>query len=735
MQTSLDFSHERDLTIEDLVRRVEAYYPDANFVLLKKAHLFAEKAHAGQKRSSGEDYIIHPMNVAATLIKLHMDLDTIVAGLLHDVVEDCAISPQEIEKEFNQGVADLVLGLTKISKIEFKSKEESQIENFRKMVVAMAKDLRVIIVKLADRMHNMRTLQYVSDEKQKKVAQETLDIYVPLASRLGINSVKSDLEDLCLRFLKPEIYYRLAEKVSMKKSERDSYIKEVIVTIKEKLMEYSLHAEVKGRPKHFYSIYKKMSTRGLDFEQVQDLLAFRIIVTNITECYKALGIIHSSFTPIPGRFKDYIAIPKVNNYQSLHTTIVGPKAERIEIQIRTHEMDEVAEAGVAAHWKYKEGFAGKSAPKLDWVQELLEYNKNTGDNNHEFLDVIKNDLDLDGVFVFTPNGDVRELKYGATPLDFAYEIHTEVGHHCVGAKVNGKIVPLKHILKSGDTIEILTSKTQSPSKDWLNIAKSSKARSKIKQWLLKIEREESRELGREILEKAFKVFGTSIKALKKNNEFKNMFDEMHITDEEELCVLVGSGKISAKGVLEQIPSLKDVVIKQEAQDIEQKISEIETYTEKMTKNVRKKSQSDNAVIVDGMSDVMVRMARCCNPIPGDNIIGYITRGRGITVHKEDCTRVDAETLLRNIKVNWNKGLSFSHPVSVRVMTQDKPGILSLISKTINNTGVNIRGALAKSMPDRKGSFIFEIEVKDYSELLKTISAIESLEEVISVSRV
>ncbi len=733
MHQNLDFSHERDISIDDLVRRVEAYYPEANFTMLRKAYHFAEKAHLGQKRSSGEDYIIHPINVAATLIRLRMDLDTIVAGLLHDVVEDCNVSPTEIEREFNQGVSDLVVGLTKISKIKFKSKEESQIENFRKMVVAMAKDLRVIIVKLADRMHNMRTLQYVSDEKQKKIAQETLDIYVPLASRLGINSVKSELEDLCLRFLKPEIYYRLAEKVSMKKSERDTYIREVITTIKEKLFEYSLHTEVKGRPKHFYSIYKKMTARGVDFEQIQDLLAFRIIVSNITECYKALGIIHSSFTPIPGRFKDYIAIPKVNNYQSLHTAVIGPRAERIEIQIRTNEMDEVAEAGVAAHWKYKEGLAGKSAPKLDWVQELLEYNKNS-DNTREFLDVIKNDIDLDGVFVFTPKGDVRELKYGATPLDFAYEIHTEVGHHCVGAKINGKIVPLRHILKSGDSIEILTSKTQAPSKDWLNIVKSSKARSKIKQWLLKIERDENRELGRDVLEKAFKVFGTNIKALKKNNEFKELFDKEHISDEEEMCVLVGSGKFTAKQILEYIPSLREAVSKQETTDIE-KITEIESYSNKMTKNVRNKTHSDNAIEVDGMSDVMVRMARCCNPIPGDGIVGFITRGRGITVHTTACNRVDAETLIRTIKVSWNKGFSFTHPVTVRVMTQDKPGILSLISKTINNCGINIRSAMAKSMPDRKGSFIFEIEVKDYSELLKTISNIEALEEVISVTRV
>ncbi len=727
MFQNLDFSHERDIGIDDLVRRVEAYYPDANFALLKKAFYLAEKSHQGQKRSSGEDYIIHPINVAATLIKLRMDLDTIMAGLLHDVVEDCNVTPQEIEKEISPAVAELVVGLTKISKIKFKSKEESQIENFRKMVVAMAKDLRVIIVKLSDRMHNMRTLQYVSDEKQKKIAQETLDIYVPLASRLGINSIKLELEDLCLRFIKPEIYYRLAEKVAMKKSERDTYIRDVLGIIKEKLLEYSLHSEVKGRPKHFYSIYKKMSNRGMDFEQIQDILAFRIIVQNITECYKALGIIHSSFTPIPGRFKDYIAIPKVNNYQSLHTTVIGPKAERIEIQIRTIEMDEVAETGVAAHWKYKEGMASKNAPKLDWVQELLEYNKST-DNNREFLEVIKNDLDLDGVFVFTPKGDVRELKYGATPLDFAYEIHTEVGNKCVGAKVNGKIVSLRHVLKSGDMVEILTSKTQTPSKDWLNIVKSTKARSKIKQWLLKVEREENKEVGREILEKALKIYSTSIKQLFKDNHLKEAFDELHIANEDELFENIGSGKLTIKELIEHVPHLKHLNVKEEAE-------EVESYTNQMSQNVRKKANKDNAVIVDGMSDLMVRLARCCNPIPGDSIVGFITRGRGITVHTVACNRVDAETLSRTIKVNWNNHFAFTHPVNIRVITQDKPGILSLISKTINNGGVNIRSALAKSLPDRKGSFLFEIEVKDYSELLKTISGIESLQEVISVTRV
>jgi GTP pyrophosphokinase len=715
---------------------MEGYDSEADLTLLRRAFIFAEKSHKGQMRSSGEEYIIHPINVAATLIKLRLDMDSIVAGLLHDVVEDCDVTPEEIEKEFSSSIAQIVVGLTKISKIKFKTKEESQAENFRKMVVAMAKDLRVIIVKLADRMHNMRTLQYVSDEKQKKIAQETLDIYVPLASRLGINSVKAELEDLCLRFLKPEIYYRLAEKVAMKKSERDEYIKSTWEIIQEKLIEYSLQSEVKGRPKHFYSIYKKMIARGVDFEQIQDILAFRMIVANITECYKALGIIHSSFTPIPGRFKDYIAIPKVNNYQSLHTTVIGPKAERIEIQIRTHEMDEVAEKGVAAHWKYKAGVNSDQSPgstKLDWVQELLEFNQSV-ESNSEFMDAVKNDLDIGGVFVFTPKGDVRELRYGATPLDFAYAVHTEVGNRCVGAKINGKMVSLRYTLKSGDSVEILTSKTQSPSKDWLNIVKSSRAKQKIKQWLLRIERENNREVGREILEKAFRVFSTSFKSLKKNNDMEIALKQLNITSEDELCILVGSGKFDTKTIISEMPSLKKQQAEIEEKDKE-KLDEIADYSEKLAKRVRKTANKDNAVIVDGMDDLLVRLAKCCNPIPGDPIVGYITRGRGITIHTVGCSRADAGDMSRQLSVEWNSEFAFKHPVNIRVITHDKPGILSQISKNINNIGVNIRSALAKSLPDRKGSFIFEVEVKDYSELLKTISIVESIEEVISVHRV
>jgi guanosine-3',5'-bis(diphosphate) 3'-pyrophosphohydrolase len=726
----IDFSHEPNLTIDELIKRTEVLLPEQDLTILRKCYDFAEKMHLPHKRSSGEPYIIHPLNVAATLVKLKMDLDSIMAGLLHDTVEDCYVSTEEISKLFGQSVALIVVGCTKISKIKFKTKEESQAENFRKMVVAMAQDLRVIIVKLSDRMHNMRTLQYVSKEKQQSKAQETLDIYVPLASRLGINSVKADLEDLCLRYIHPDVYYKLAERIAMKKRERETYIQETLLLVEEKMLEYSVTGEVTGRPKHFYSIYKKMQQRGVDFEQIQDLLAFRILVNNITECYKALGIIHSAFTPVPGRFKDYIAIPKVNNYQSLHTTVVGPKAERIEIQIRTFEMHEVAERGVAAHWKYKERNKSDATQKLKWVEELMEFNQNVTSSS-EFMDVVKNDLDVGGVFIFTPSGDVKELRYGATPLDFAYAVHTEVGNKTVGAKVNGKMVPLKHRLKSGDTVEILTSKTQTPSKDWLKICKTSRAITKIKQYLMKIERDEHVKIGEDILEKALKKFETSIKSVDKKNDFRPLLEKYHYKTLEEVFANIGSNHLPIKEVLIMIPSVAFT----ETDELELKEEEKEdSYLKKMTKTARKSTSNDNAVIVDGLDDIVVKMGKCCNPIPGDPITGIITRGRGITVHTLGCNRIAELEKTRQLRVEWNKHYNFSHPVNIKVTTHDKPGILSKISKSINTSGINIRSAIARSMPDQKGNFIFEIEVKDYSELLKTISTIEQMEEVISVNR-
>lgn len=728
MADRLDFSHEPNLTIDDLVGRVLNYHPEADVELLKRAYEFSAKAHITQKRSSGEPYIIHPLNVVATLVKLKMDIETLVAGFLHDVVEDCDVDPMEIEKFFGASIAQIVVGLTKISKIEFKSKEESQAENFRKMLVAMAKDLRVIIVKLADRMHNIRTLQYVSALKQQRVAQETLDIYVPLASRLGIHSVKSDLEDLCLRYLHPDIYYKLAEKVAKKRSEREHYIMDCMQTINEKLEEYNVKAEVTGRSKNFYSIYKKMNSRGVDFEQIQDLLAFRIIVSNITECYKALGVVHSSFTPIPGRFKDYVAIPKANNYQSLHTTVIGPKAERIEIQIRTYEMHEVAERGIAAHWKYKErgNQLVEDSKDLAWVKELLEFNQSMK-NNSEFMDAIKDDLDMGGVFIFTPKGDVKELPFGATPLDFAFAVHTEVGSTCVGAKINGKLVSLKYRLKSGDTIDILTSKTQTPSKDWLKIVKTSRARNKIKQYLAKIERDKNREVGEQLLEKAVISYGTTVKAIEKRGEFKKILEFYNLKHLEELFVQIGIGHSNVKDILKNIPSI-------EIENVEEVQEQIETLSQSIKAQAKRAANKDNAVIVDGIDDIQVRMGKCCNPIPGDQIVGLITKGRGISVHSFKCRKILDFEDGRRIQVDWNPNYQYKYTVTIRVITHDKPGILAQISRTINNIGINIKSAVAKSMPDQKGDFLFEVEVKDFSEYLRVVSTLEALDEVISVDR-
>ncbi|MBP9674320.1 MAG: bifunctional (p)ppGpp synthetase/guanosine-3',5'-bis(diphosphate) 3'-pyrophosphohydrolase [Bacteriovoracaceae bacterium] len=729
MIRTLDFSHEKELTIDELIRRIQVYHTTAPIDLIKKAYTFAEKAHTEQKRSSGEAYIVHPLNVAATLVKLRMDIPSIVSALLHDVMEDCDVGIAEIEQEFNKEIGQIVLGLTNIARIQFRSKEEGQAENFRKLVLAMAKDIRVIIVKLADRLHNMRTLEYVSKVKQTLKAQETLDVYVPLAGRLGIHTLKAELEDLCLRYLKPEVYYRLAEKVAKKKSERERYIEKVKSLIQEHFKQYSIEGDVTGRSKHFYSIYRKMQNREVDFDDIHDLLAFRIIVQNITECYKCLGVLHSAFTPIPGRFKDYIAIPKANNYQSLHTTVIGPDAERIEMQIRTYEMHEVAEKGVAAHWMYKEGTTDPS--KLEWVQRLLEFNQDIA-SSAEFFDTVKGDLDLGEVYVFTPNGDVKALSFGSTVLDFAYAVHSEVGNHCVGVKVNGKIVPLKHKLKSGDTVEVLTNKTQVPSKDWLKIAQTSRARTKIKQWLLQVERDKDHETGQEILEKALKIFSTSMKALEKKGDLRKVYEEYHLKDMEELYVQVGSGKILLKDFFKLIPHLNSEIEGQQKEELK----EIDSYGERLKLQSRKSAGKDNAIFVDGAGDIMTRMAKCCNPIPGDPIIGFITKGRGITVHTINCKKKDITgDSTRQIEVLWNPDFSFKHPVNIRVVSHDRPGILAQISKQINGIGVNIRSAIARSLSDKKGSFIFEVEVKDYSELLKTISTVEALEDVISVSRI
>jgi GTP pyrophosphokinase len=650
--------------LESICNKVSSYFLDAKLESITKAYHFADECHRGQLRSSGEPYMIHPTEVAQTLADLHLDIPSIVTGLLHDTVEDTHATLEQIEREFGKDIAELVDGVTKLSKITFKTSEEKQAENFRKMILAMAKDIRVILIKLADRLNNMRTLEHLSSPKQIVIAQETLDIYAPIANRLGISWIKTELEDLCLRYLHPDVYYKLAHKVAKTKKEREKYIEEVSNILDEKLKDYDIHAQISGRAKHFHSIFKKMERRKVDYEQVFDIIAFRIIVDNITECYKALGVIHATYKPVPGRFKDYIAMPKANAYQSLHTTVIGPHGERVEIQLRTQEMHQVAEGGIAAHWKYKEGkFDFRTRENLDWVNRLLEWHKDLSDPN-EFLETVKIDLFAEDVFVFTPRGEVKQLSHGASPLDFAYAVHTDIGHRCVGAKVNGKIVPLKHRLKSGDTIEIITSPSQTPSKDWLKIVRSSRAKAKIRSYIKEQERDRAHGLGKEILEKTLRPYGLSLSKIEKSGELQKTGQTLGLRTEIELFVAIGYGRITPEDIVSQI-------IPQEA--LEKKIEAARAGDQSFLKRVfhaaKKRSDNQNAITVAHIHDVLIRFGRCCNPLPGDGIIGFITRGRGVTVHTATCTKALDNDKERRVDVQWNindKGLIKRH-VKIRVV--------------------------------------------------------------------
>ncbi len=718
-------------TLETLCNTISSYFPDAKLELVHKAYQFAEASHKGQLRSSGEPYIIHPVGVAQTLAELRLDLSSIVTGLLHDTVEDTHATLEQIENEFGKDIAELVDGVTKLSQITFKTSEEKQAENFRKMILAMAKDIRVILVKLADRLNNMRTLEHLNPLKQKTIAQETLDIYAPIANRLGIGWIKIELEDLCLRYLHSEVYYKLRQQVAKTKKEREKYIDDVSDILREKLDEYDMKAQVSGRAKHFYSIYKKMERRKADFEQVFDLIAFRIIVDNITECYKALGVIHATYKPVPGRFKDYIAIPKANQYQSLHTTVIGPSGERVEIQIRTQEMNEMAEGGIAAHWKYKEGrFDTRSRDNVEWVNRLLEWHKDLSDPN-EFLETVKIDLFAEDVFVFTPKGEIKQLSHGATPLDFAYAVHTDVGNKCVGAKVNGKIVPLKHRLKSGDTIEVITSPSQTPSKDWLKIVKSSRAKAKIRAYIKQQERERGGKLGQEILDRAFRPYGHTLAKLERSGDVMKVAQHFHAKTLEEFYVLVGYGRITMDEVV-------PLVVPQEALNmkIEAAKEQDESFLKKVFKAATKRSETRNAITVANLDDVLIRFGRCCNPLPGDSIIGFITRGRGVTVHTATCTKALDNDPERRVDVRWNvtDKKSIKRHVKIRVLSQDEPGLLALMSQTITSCGVNIASANIRTTKDKKAIALFDVEVSDISQLQKVTSALEGKKGVITVER-
>ncbi len=712
------------IRLNDILDKVSSYNSAADMELIRKAYVFCAKVHQGQTRLSGEPYLVHPMEVAAILADLKLDVPTVVTGLLHDTIEDTLTTQEELEATFGQEVANLVDGVTKISKIHFKTKEESQAENFRKMLLAMANDIRVILVKLADRLHNMRTLQYQPEPKQRSIAKETLDIYAPMAHRLGISWIKSELEDLSFRYLDPQIYYDLASKVALKKKERESHVEEVKNIIIEKLAEHGIKGEVSGRSKHLYSIYRKMQNRNVEIDQIYDLIAIRVQVDDIRECYEVLGIIHSTWKPIPGRFKDYIAMPKGNMYQSLHTTVIGPFSDRMEVQIRTGEMHRVAEAGIAAHWKYKEGkgYDEREVKRFAWLRQLLEWQQELQDSR-EFMDSVKVELFPEEVYVFTPKGDVKSFPRGSTPIDFAYSVHTDVGHRCIGAKVNGKLVPLKYELKTGDIIEVLTSPHHTPSKDWLKIVKSSRARNKIRAWIKTEERKRSITLGHEIIEKDFRRYSLNFGKLQKAGEIKKIAVEFGFVGEDDLLAAVGYGKLSASQIVGKLIPAEKL-----EEHHERKESRVGKVMEKLTR------KSTSAITISGVDDVLVRFGKCCNPVPGDDIIGFITRGRGVTVHTIDCQLALESDPERRIEIAWNRDKRAALPVKIRVSCHDQKGILAGITQAITNCEANIASASIQSTVDKRGINLFEVEVTDLDHLNRVINNIMKVGGVIQVER-
>lgn len=712
------------IRLNDILDKVSSYNPGADLDVIRKAYVFSAKVHQGQTRLSGEPYLIHPMEVAALLAELRLDVQTVATGLLHDTLEDTLTTYEELQNIFGVEIANLVDGVTKISKIHFKTKEESQAENFRKMLLAMANDIRVLLVKLADRLHNMRTLQYQAETKQRSIAKETLDIYAPMANRLGISWIKSELEDLSFRYLNPQLYYDLASKVAMKKKERESYVEEVKENIVRKLQEHAIQGEVSGRSKHLYSIHRKMESRNVDIDEIYDLIAIRVMVEDIRACYEVLGIIHSTWKPIPGRFKDYIAMPKSNMYQSLHTTVIGPFGERMEVQIRTSEMHRVAEAGIAAHWKYKEGkgYDERDMKRFAWLRQLLEWQQELQDSQ-EFMNTVKVELFPEEVYVFTPKGDVKGFPKGATPIDFAYSVHTDIGHRCVGAKVNGKLVPLKYEMKTGDIIEVVTSPHHTPSKDWLKIVKSTRARNKIRAWIKTEERKRSIVLGREICEKDFRRYSLNFAKLQKMGELKRVAVEFGFVGEEDLLASVGYGKLSCNQILGKLLSEEKL-----AESREQKESRVSKVIGRLTK------KSGSAIQINGVDDVMVRFGKCCNPVPGDEVVGFITRGRGVTIHTADCSFALESDPERRIDVTWNRDKRTALPVKIRVSCHDQKGILANIAQVIANCEANISSASVQSTVDKKGINLFEIEVTDLDHLTRVLSSIMKVSGVIKVER-
>ena len=742
VKTMHDFTSP-EVLYKELINSVLKYHPSTDISMIEKAYKVASEAHEGQKRKSGEPYIIHPLCVAIILADLELDKETIVAGLLHDAVEDTWMTYEEVEKEFGSEVALLVDGVTKLGQLSYSAdKVEVQAENLRKMFLAMAKDIRVILIKLADRLHNMRTLQYMRPEKQQEKARETMDIYAPIAMRLGISKIKVELDDLSLKYLKPDVYYDLVHKVALRKSEREQFVGAIVKEVKKHMDDANIKAQVDGRVKHFFSIYKKMVNQDKTIDQIYDLFAVRILVDTVKDCYAALGVIHEMYKPIPGRFKDYIAMPKPNMYQSLHTTLIGPNGQPFEIQIRTYEMHRTAEHGIAAHWKYKESSDGKAPvgkseeEKLNWLRQILEWQRDMSDNK-EFMSLLKNDLDLfaDSVYCFTPQGDVKTLPSGSTPVDFAYSVHSAVGNKMVGARVNGKLVPIEYEIKNGDRIEIITSQnSQGPSRDWLKLVKSTQAKNKINQWFKKELKEDNILKGKEMLAQYARAKGFKITNYTKNQYLEAVLRKYGFRDWDSVLAAIGHGGLKEGQVFNKLVEAYDKENKKNLTD--EQVLEAASETQEKLHIAKSKS----GIVVKGIHDVAVRFSKCCNPIPGDEIVGFVTRGRGITIHRTDCVNVlnMSETdRTRLIEAEWQQPDTKEkekYMAEIQVYANNRTGLLVDLSKIFTERKIDLRSINSRTSKQEKATISMSFEIGSKEELRSLIEKIRQVESVIDVER-
>ena len=712
----------RIIRLNDITEEVLKHHPEVDTSLIEKAYVFSARAHEGQTRLSGVPYLSHPLEVAYLLAQIGLGPVTIVCGLLHDTVEDTDTTIDDLDEYFGEEVADVVNGITKIGQLIFGDRITQQAEYVRKMILSMSHDIRVLLVKLADRVHNMRTLGYMPAARQKRIAQETLDIYAPLAGRLGMFRLKAELEDLAFFYLEPEAYQQIQEGLTRKRGEREKYVQQICEFLREKLKEHKLEGEVSGRLKHYYSIYRKLQAQQITLDELYDLLAFRIILNTIPECYEALGVIHASFRPVPGRLKDYIGMPKANMYQSIHTTVIGRYGERLEVQIRTHEMHRISEEGIAAHWSYKEQrrFKDEDGERFAWLKQIVDLQKDLK-TPEELLEGVRLELYPEEVYVFTPTGDVKELPQGATPVDFAYAIHTEVGHRCTGAKVNGRMVPLRHELSNGDVVEIITSPHHRPSRDWLQFVRTPKARNKIRQELKAAEREQSIALGKELLDRELRKSGVSLpKLLKEGEELKKITQELSFVRNEDLLAAIGHGKLTPGQVAGRLARAA-------APPQEEEILTIEAPP--------KKEKDLGGIKIKDLDDLLVRLANCCQPIPGDSIVGYITRGKGVTIHRADCSYLAHTESFRHIPAEWDGAPQKYYPVNIRIVTVDKPGLLADITTALKSAEVNVTKASVETTAENKGVANFTIQVSDQDHLEKVFTLLKRLKEVISVRRI